>query len=63
MSFFWLKLHILEWLLTVTDRGHTCVIIVLFNQHLYMPPVRWMDYLGKVEVLTHTVFNTFVGKI
>lgn len=22
-----------------------------------MPPARWMDYLGSVEVITHTDFN------
>ena len=35
--FFKMKLHILEWPFLVASRRHTCSIILLFNQHLYMP--------------------------
>ncbi len=31
------KLHILEWAFIVASLRHTCVIIMLSNQHLDMP--------------------------
>jgi len=39
--------------------GRTCAIIILSIQHL----ARWMDYLGKEEVLTITYLDRFVNNI
>jgi hypothetical protein len=41
-------------------------MILLFNQLLkYATPVRWMDYLGKGEMLTNSdafcAYGTFMG--
>ncbi len=58
-----IKLHILEWPFIVASLRHTCAIIMLFNQHLDMPHLRWMDYLGKGEVLTNTDLDRFVNNI
>ena len=52
-------MHIVEWPLIVTGPRHTCEITVLFNQHLYRL-LRWMDYIGKGELLT---FNKFANKM
>ncbi len=57
------KLHILEWPFIVASLRHTCAIIMLSNQHLDITPVRWMDYLGKREVLTNTDLDTIVNNI
>ena len=38
-------------------------MIMLINQLLDMTPVRWMDYLGKGEMLTNRDVNKFVHKI
>ncbi len=54
------KLHILEWPFIEANLRHTCAIIMLSNQHLDM---RWMDYLGKGEVLTNTDLDRFVNNI
>jgi hypothetical protein len=35
-------------------------MIVLFNQLLDATPVRWMDYIGKREILTDWEVNKFV---
>ncbi len=55
------KLHILEWPFIVASLRHTCAIIVLSNQQLDMPHVRWMDYLCKGEVFTNTDLDRFVN--
>ncbi len=57
------KLHILEWPCIVASLRHTCALIMLSNQHLDMTHLRWMDYLGKGEVLTNTDLNRFVNNI
>ncbi len=57
------KLHILEWPFIVASLRHTCAIIMLSYQHLDITPVRWMDYLGKGEVLTNTDLDTIVNNI
>ncbi len=58
------KLHILEWPFIVASLRHTCVIIMLSNQHpWYVTPVRWMDYLSKGEVLSNTDLDIFVNNI
>ncbi len=58
------KQHILEWPFIVASQRHTCAIIMLSNLHLDMPhTVRWMDYLGKGEVLTNTDLDRFVNNI
>ncbi len=58
------KLHILEWPFIVASLRHTCAIIMLSNQHLdNVTAVRWMDYLGKGEVLTNTDLDRFVNNI
>ncbi len=54
--------HILEWSFIVSSLRHTCAII-MSNQHLDITPVRWMDYLGKGEVLTNTDLDRFVNNI
>lgn len=52
-----------EWPFIRTSPRHTCVIILLFNQHLDMlPPIRRMDYLGRDEVLTHRFELIWVEK-
>ncbi len=57
-------LHILEWPFIVASLRHTCAIVMLSNQHLDIAtPVRWMDYLGKGEVLTNTDLDRFVNHI
>ena len=58
------KLHVSEWLFIVASLRHTCVIIMLSNQHLDMPHL-WggMDYLGKGEVLTIIDLYRFVNNI
>ncbi len=48
------KLHILECFFIVATLRHTCAIQTL---------VRWMDYLGKGEVLTNTDLDRFVNNI
>ena len=55
------KLHVSEWPFIVASLRHTCVKIMLSNQHLDM----WggMDYLGKGEVLTITDLDRFVNNI
>ena len=57
------KLHILYWAFIVPNTRYTCVMIILFNQLLYIPPVRWMDYLGKGEMLSNRDVNKFVPRI
>ncbi len=57
------KLHILEWSFIVVSLRHTCAIIMLSNHNLDITPVRWMDYLGKGEVLTNTDLDRFVNNI
>ncbi len=52
----------------VASLRHTCAIIMMSNQHLmlcaiYATPVRWMDYLGKGEVLTNPDLDRFVNNI
>ncbi len=58
-----IKLHILEGPFIVPSLRHTCAIIMLSNQLLDIQPVRWMDYLGKGEVLTNTDLDRFVNNI
>ncbi len=60
-----IKLHILEWSFIVVSLRHTCAVIMLSNQHLDMPHLRlrWMNYLGKGEVLTNTDLDRFVNNI
>ena len=57
------QLHILQWPFIVPSTRCTCVMIMPFNQFLDMPHVRWMDYLGKGEMLTNWDVNTFVDNI
>lgn len=53
-------MHVLEWPFIVTSPSHTYAIIMLFDQHLDMPRLsRWVEYLGKWDMLTNTHFNTF----
>ncbi len=52
----------MAWPFIVASLRHTCAIIMLSNQHL-ATPVRWMDYLGKGEVLTNTDLDRFVNNI
>ena len=35
----------------------------LYYRHKYSPPVRWMDYLGKGEMLINRDLNKCVNKI
>jgi len=42
-------------------KANTCAVIILSNQFLEMPLVRWMDNLGKGEVLTSTDLDRFVN--
>ncbi len=59
-----IKLHILEWPSIVASLRHAVAsLIMLSNQHLDATPVRWMDYLGKGEVLTNTDLYRFVNNI
>ncbi len=47
-----IKQHILEWYFIVASLRHTCANNHAVYQHLeYATTVRWMDYLGKGEVL------------
>ncbi len=47
--------HTRYWYFIVASLRNTCAIIMLSNQHYwYATPVRWMDYLGKGELLTNT---------
>ncbi len=39
-----------------------CIYHVIFI-YWYATPVRWMDYLGKGEVLTNTDLDRFVNNI
>ena len=59
------KLHILEWPFIVPSTMWTCVMIMLFNQllQIYATTVRWMDYLGKGEMITNRDVNKLVHKI
>ena len=57
------KLHILEWPFIVPSTRGTCVMIMLFNQLLDMPHVRWMDYLGKGQMVINRDVNKFVHNI
>ena len=58
------KLHISQWPFIVASVRLTCAVIMPSNQHLDMPHL-WggMDYLGKVEELTHTDLDRFVNNI
>jgi hypothetical protein len=53
------KLHILEWPFIVSSTRCTCVTIMLLSQ-LLATTVRWVDDLGKGEMLTNRDVNTFV---
>ena len=57
------KLHILEWPFIIPSTRFTFVMIMLFNQLLDMPHLRWVDYLGKGEMLTNRDVNTFLHNI
>ncbi len=52
-----------KWPFIVGILRHTCAKIMLFNHIRYATPVRWMDYLGKGEVLTNTDLDRFVNNI
>ena len=46
-----------------TSPGHTCAIIMMFNQHLNAPHLSG-GWAGRGELLPDTVFNKFVcGKV
>lgn len=55
--FFKDKVQILEWPFTVTSQRHTCVIVILFNQHLYMPYLS-EGWIILAKVLANTDLNT-----
>jgi hypothetical protein len=57
------QLHILQWPFIVPSTRFPCVMIMLFNQLVDMPHVRWMDYLDNGEMLTNRDGNKFVPNI
>jgi len=47
---------------SVASLRHTCACLISILIQ-YVTPVRWMDYLGKGEVLTNTDLDRFVNNI
>ncbi len=44
-------------------KAHLCNNHAVWSVSWYATPVRWMDYLGKGEVLTNTDLDRFVNNI
>ncbi len=44
-------------------KAHLCNNHAVWSASWYATPVRWMDYLGKGEVLTNTDLDRFVNNI
>ncbi len=44
-------------------KAHLCNNHTVWSASWYDTPVRWMDYLGKGEVLTNTDLDRFVNNI
>ncbi len=47
----------------VQPKAHLCNNHAVLSASWYATPVRWMDYLGKGEVLTNTDLDRFVNNI
>ncbi len=47
----------------VASKAHLCNNHAVLSASWYATPVRWMDYLGKGEVLTNTYLDRFVNNI
>ncbi len=45
------------------SKAHLCNNHAVWSVSWYATPVRWMDYLGKGEVLTNTDLDRFVNNI
>jgi hypothetical protein len=53
---------ILEWPFYSQHKVHLCNDHAVLSACWYATPVKWMDYLGKVEMVTHREVNKFVHK-
>ena len=57
------KLHILEWPLLSQHKVHLTNDHAVKSASWYATPVKWMDYLGKGEMLTNRNVNKFAHNI